>query len=316
MARRRQTVCYSAMRCDLNDENVPSAQIIGKSTYREIVNSFALIGWTSFGGPTAHVGLFNKMFVKDTPDPWMTQATFTELLALAQCLPGGMSTQMSFAIGTTRKGVLGGVLSGTLFQFPGLLLMSLAGAGAAEVLVNPKPAVEGLTAGLSAAGLALIISAADTFTRSQTNTLATKILCASSAFVVYYYQSAWLFPIIIATGGAITAFEAHVHYGRDRKKDRDSLENEKDFMGVRDAHIDEVANLGLSPLMGAFCIIAWIITLVSLGIVVSKTDYASNKELHWFEAFWRAQDQLFLGVVKSSFHCCSTTSYSTTRLAP
>ena len=42
--------------------------------------------------------------------------------------------------------------------------MSLAGAGAAEVLVNPKPAVEGLTADLSAAGLALIISAADAFT--------------------------------------------------------------------------------------------------------------------------------------------------------
>ena len=62
---------------------------------------------------------------------WMTQATFAELLALAQCLPGGMSTQMSFAIGTTRKGVLGGVLSGTLFQFPGSLFMSLAGAGAA-----------------------------------------------------------------------------------------------------------------------------------------------------------------------------------------
>ena len=58
--------------------------------------------------------------------------------------------------------------------------MSLAGAGAAEVLVNPKPAVEGLTAGLSAAGLALIISAADAFTRSQTNTPMTKVLCASS----------------------------------------------------------------------------------------------------------------------------------------
>ena len=105
------------MRHDLNDDHTVGARVTlkAKSTYREIVASFALIGWTSFGGPAAHVGLFNKMFVKDTPNPWMTQATFAELLALAQCLPGGMSTQMSFAIGPTRKGALGGVLSGTLF---------------------------------------------------------------------------------------------------------------------------------------------------------------------------------------------------------
>ena len=85
------------------------------------------------------------MFVKDTPDPWMTQATFTELLALAQCLPGGMSTQMSFAIGTTRKGVLGGVLSGTLFQFRFAFNVPVGAGAVAEVLVNPKPAVEGVS---------------------------------------------------------------------------------------------------------------------------------------------------------------------------
>ena len=66
-------------------------------------------------------------------------------------------------------------------------------------------------------------------------------------------------------------------------------------MGVRDAHVDEVANLGLSASMGAFLIIVWIITLVALGIVVSKTDYASNKELHWFEAFWRTGSIIFGG---------------------
>jgi len=287
------------MRHDLNDDHTVGARVTlkAKSTYREIVASFALIGWTSFGGPAAHVGLFNKMFVKDTPNPWMTQATFAELLALAQCLPGGMSTQMSFAIGITRKGALGGVLSGTLFQFPGLLFMSLAGAGAAEVLVNPKPAVEGLTAGLSAAGLALIISAADAFTRSQTKTLTTKVLCTSSAVVVYYYQSAWLFPSIIAIGGAVTTCEAHVRDVREKKKsghvfDRNAM---RDVLDERDAHVDEVAHLGLAPPMGAFLIITWIITLVALGIVVSKTNYASNKELHWFEAFWRAGSIIFGG---------------------
>jgi len=43
-------------------------------------------------------------------------------------LPGPSSTQVSFAIGVTQKGIAGGLMSGMLFQYPGLLMMSLAGA--------------------------------------------------------------------------------------------------------------------------------------------------------------------------------------------
>ena len=61
----------------------------------------------------------------------MTRGVFSELLALGQCMPGPTSTQMSFAIGTTQRGVMGGLTSGGLFQYPGLILMTLAGTGAA-----------------------------------------------------------------------------------------------------------------------------------------------------------------------------------------
>ena len=37
---------------------------------------------------------------------------------------------MSFAIGLLKKGVAGGLLSGMLFQYPGLLMMSFIGWGA------------------------------------------------------------------------------------------------------------------------------------------------------------------------------------------
>jgi hypothetical protein len=37
---------------------------------------------------------------------------------------------VSFAIGLLKKGVAGGLLSGMLFQYPGLLMMSLIGWGA------------------------------------------------------------------------------------------------------------------------------------------------------------------------------------------
>jgi hypothetical protein len=41
-----------------------------------------------------------------------------------------------------------------LFQYPGLMMMSLAGAGAAEILTDPADWLRGTSAGLSAAGRA------------------------------------------------------------------------------------------------------------------------------------------------------------------
>ena len=64
---------------------------------------------------------------------WMSEQVFAELLALTQAMPGPSSTQMSFCIGILQRGVLGGLLSGMLFQYPGLVVMSLAGFGAAKV---------------------------------------------------------------------------------------------------------------------------------------------------------------------------------------
>ncbi len=50
-------------------------------------------------------GLFQRYFVERYK--WMSLQVFTELFSLGQCLPGPTSTQVSFAMGTVKKGVLG-----------------------------------------------------------------------------------------------------------------------------------------------------------------------------------------------------------------
>jgi chromate transporter len=266
--------------------------VADRATYGEIASAFGLMGWTAFGGPAAHVGLFNKTFVGERAarKQWMTQGVFSELLALGQCMPGPTSTQMSFAMGTTQRGALGGLLSGALFQYPGLVLMTLGGAGAAEVLVNPSPTLRGFTAGLSAAGVALIVSAADGLTRSQAKTPTTKRLCALSAVIAYYYQTAWLFPTLIAFGGCVTVCEAKMREAKEKKEDGAAVK-----AAPAEDEVEEVAHLGLKPWAGAALIVGWLVTLITLSSVVPKTDYDSNKELHWFEAFWRTGSIIFGG---------------------
>jgi chromate transporter len=144
-----------------------------------------LLGWTAFGGPAAHIGIFQKEFVQTKR--WMSNVVFNELLSLGQCMPGPTSTQVSFAIGVTQKGIPGGLLSGMLFQYPGLMMMSLAGAGAAEVLVNPDGWLRGISAGLSAAGVALVVSAAVGLAVGQCKDQTTSVMCLLSSIVAYYY---------------------------------------------------------------------------------------------------------------------------------
>ncbi len=60
--------------------------------------------------PRLAPGLFQRYFVERLK--WCSLEVFTELFALGQCLPGPTSTQVSFAIGTVKKGVLGGFLGG------------------------------------------------------------------------------------------------------------------------------------------------------------------------------------------------------------
>ena len=74
-----------------------------------------------------------------------------------------------------------------LFQYPGLMMMSLAGAGAAEVLVNPDGWLRGISAGLSAAGVALVVSAAVGLAVGQCKDQTTSVLCLLSSIVAYYY---------------------------------------------------------------------------------------------------------------------------------
>ena len=58
---------------------------------------------------------------------WLTEQLYTEFIALAQCLPGPSSSQISFAIGIAKKGVRGGLMTGGLFLSPGALMMMLLG---------------------------------------------------------------------------------------------------------------------------------------------------------------------------------------------
>ncbi len=89
----------------------------------EIFRQFLLLGMVSFGGPAAHVGYFHQRFVVQLQ--WLSEADFARLLALTQFLPGPASSQLGFAIGRVRGGVVGAFVAFVGFTLPSFLLMAL-----------------------------------------------------------------------------------------------------------------------------------------------------------------------------------------------
>jgi chromate transporter len=79
------------------------------------------LGLTSFGGPMAHLGYFERAYVHQRK--WVSGAEYGNLVALCQILPGPASSQVGFLIGWHRAGWLGGLAAWTGFTLPSALLM-------------------------------------------------------------------------------------------------------------------------------------------------------------------------------------------------
>jgi chromate transporter len=79
------------------------------------------LGLTSFGGPIAHLGYFQRTYVQQ--HHWLSEAQYTGLVGLCQLLPGPSSSQVGFLIGYHRAGWLGALAAWTAFTLPSALLM-------------------------------------------------------------------------------------------------------------------------------------------------------------------------------------------------
>src|SRR5919201_6063925 len=70
-----------------------------------VLLAFLKLGLISFGGPVAHLGYFRDEFVARRK--WLDEATYVDLVALCQFLPGPASSQVGIAIGMLRAGFKG-----------------------------------------------------------------------------------------------------------------------------------------------------------------------------------------------------------------
>jgi chromate transporter len=79
------------------------------------------LGLTSFGGPIAHLGYFERVYVRERH--WLSADEYAGLVALCQMLPGPASSQVGLLVGLRRAGWVGALAAWAGFTLPSALML-------------------------------------------------------------------------------------------------------------------------------------------------------------------------------------------------
>lgn len=100
-----------------------------------IFKTFFWLGWISFGGPAAHIGYFRNTFVVKLK--WIEDKEYAQIVALSQFLPGPGSSQVGFAVGYQRGGLLGACAAFIGFTLPSVIIMVLLAMVSSQLTQMP-----------------------------------------------------------------------------------------------------------------------------------------------------------------------------------
>jgi chromate transporter len=92
-----------------------------RGTAGEVFRVALRLGLTSFGGPIAHLGYFERTYVRQLQ--WLSPAEYAGLVALCQMVPGPASSQVGYLIGLRRAGWGGAFAAWAGFTLPSAIVM-------------------------------------------------------------------------------------------------------------------------------------------------------------------------------------------------
>ena len=118
------------------------------------------LGLTSFGGPVAHLGYFERAYVRQRQ--WLSHEDYGGLVALCQTLPGPASSQLGFLIGLHYAGWAGALAAWLGFTLPSALLLYGAATIAARL---QSPLAQAGLQGLKLVAVAVVAQAVWTMAR-------------------------------------------------------------------------------------------------------------------------------------------------------
>ena len=176
--------------------------------YLQIFVTFFVIGLFTFGGGAAMLSLIQTQVV--TKFGWLTEAQFTDIVAISQCTPGPIGVNCATYTGYEVAGMAGSALATFALVLPSFIIFygiitlynKYPGTSLfADVMTGLRPAVAGLI-GAAALILMFLVSTSGISVITENFGDWTAWLILGASFVASFFFK--VNPILLIVAGGIT----------------------------------------------------------------------------------------------------------------
>lgn len=160
-----------------------------------------VLSLTAFGGPQVFLAMVIDTMVRKRG--YLSEKDLLELNALCLVLPGPTSTQTISAIGFRVGGPSLAYLSLLVWIFPATCLMIGTALLIDHLQANTDGAL-GFARFIQPMAIGYILYAAQITIKKMIHSVEAAVLMMMAAFVAFFYNSPFIFPIMLVIGGLIT----------------------------------------------------------------------------------------------------------------
>ncbi|KAG0012204.1 hypothetical protein BGZ80_000136 [Entomortierella chlamydospora] len=186
-----------------------------KDRLKETFYTYFKFGYTTFGGPSAHIAILYDDIV--TKRKWISSEQFTELFAICQALPGPASTELAYSL------------------IPGAIVMTVAGVLIGNIKGTIPLWATRLEQGLASAAIGLVALAAYRMSTALATDKLTRILALVAGSVSVLYTAPWLLPVMMIVGGITSyIYDAFLTPFVDNWKKKREQQNDAEKAGEKD----------------------------------------------------------------------------------
>jgi chromate transporter len=162
-----------------------------------------LLTLSAFGGPQAHLALFQKILVKKRA--YISEEELIDLNSFCQILPGPASTQTLTAVGYKMGGPWLAFFTLLVWILPACTVMTLAAVGI-MYWVEPET-LKNITQFIQPMAVAFVMYAAYRISLMVVKTPMSYIIFIISAVFCFFVHTPAIFPIVLLFGGFATSFQ-------------------------------------------------------------------------------------------------------------
>ncbi|KAG7352027.1 chromate transporter [Nitzschia inconspicua] len=256
----------------------------------EVFTTFWPLGFVAFGGPQAHVAILRDHLVVQRD--WLDEEQFTELFAIGQGLPGPTSTQLVISTALARAGPLGGLMAFILWNFPGMIVLTVCGVLLDTFVADPENPPFWLI-GLGPAAISLVFKAFYGFAvkLDALGVCLALFSCLAAILLdndenISSSSSQWVFPTCLIIGAIVTFIDSKrknpwSDYGSPGK----GWDSESD---------ETMKRIGIPMWVGALIIVVWA-AVMGVTTALTRRGTVNNVYLEIFSIMYRIGSIIFGG---------------------